>query len=480
MKFLEAESAAKALNEKIHVIDGRTVQVEIARNCHIDDCPTTHKPLCEAFMRCRADETTTNNELRTESTKNTGTEFMELNDDCWREILARVQNIDLCSLRKLSESSKNIRLNRSTNEAFARKYKFLNLLSTLSTENNEVKRLLANFGPLIEELSTNGSVDGPNKIQHLAKYCSGTLKKLKLRNYHFDGKETRALKAIFTHLRYLAINSCCFKGDANDLFNSCKSLNSLELYHYTPKRRNAMHHTYPELTHFACISNEKIDNNSENLKSFISRHRKLNSLLLFTKDDPSALLPKIAENCSDLVFLGLCTDGIQNHVQYETAVKSISDLKNLKTIFIRNNRTSLGSDRHTNRLIQESYNVNSLKELHLTRVRFGSETVTALLRLQMLEILSCFGCVNFSKFDSLTKLRRLKELYIMSKEVVTFNLAYMVGHLTDLEKFHLRLEKIVTISNEMYREIVNTRSKLNSTKRTFQLACNDIVTDYRF
>ncbi|XP_037040422.1 uncharacterized protein LOC119077341 [Bradysia coprophila] len=209
IRFEGFEAAAKALKMKHHAIDDRMIEVEIADDCHQDE--------------------PRNDELPIELTNATGTEFMDLNDDCLREVLARLRPIGLCSLRELSETNRNVRLEAITNEIFTRKFK--RLRNDVETSEDNLERVLAKFGSSILHFLTDGFDDDDTvsirkfrSIIERCSGCSGTLKTLRLRNYKFGENDIKAMKSLFGNLEGLDIFRCHFEGDAMDLFASCQSL----------------------------------------------------------------------------------------------------------------------------------------------------------------------------------------------------------------------------------------------------------------
>ena len=87
-------------------------------------------------------------------------------------------------------------------------------------------------------------------------------------------------------------------------------------------------------------------------------------------------------------------------------------------------------------------------------------------QLKMLDVLHIYNyCEQFTNFELLAELCRLEELCIRSIEFVTFDLVYMFGRLTNLEKVVLELKNF-TIDDALSR---------CSPERTLEIVCNDIT-----
>ncbi|XP_037038246.1 uncharacterized protein LOC119075788 [Bradysia coprophila] len=449
VKFERPEAAATALKMRHHVIDDRKIEVEIADRCH-------------------QDEPATNDELRIESTNISGTKFMDLNDDCLRQIFSHVSAMDLCSLHDCSEIIKNNRLKYIANEIFARKYKSIELTEAATT-GDEVDRLLTKFGPLVLHIKTDKRIERI-KIERIVKWCSGTLRSLDVRHFTFGEEPTRAMEELVSNLRRLIIHNCHFQGGATKLFAHCKSLEHLAVYHEVPHAM--LQHTFPRLRIFDCTRSTLCALHTINLGRFISRHRRLETLRLISVIDHSVLLPLIALSCTELRELGICTKRQQRHPRYEISVKSVSRFKKLEKLMIC-------GDQRPITLIRELKHLQLLRELYLMGGSLGPEVVTALTELKMLQVLQIRDCVEFTNFDPLAEMSRLKRLCITTREIVTFDLIHLVSRLTDLETLELD-SKIVAfaINKEMHSRIVVARSKSVTTKRALVIVCNGVANQF--
>ncbi|XP_037049625.1 uncharacterized protein LOC119083918 [Bradysia coprophila] len=455
VKFDDARAAAKAFTMKHHVIAGHSVEVRIAKHCH-------------------QDEPATNDELRIELTNATGTEFMDLNDDCLRKICTHLTNSDLCSLAELSAICKINRLEAVTNETFSRKYS-KSAIKVDAADVDETERLLVNFGSQMSYLSMDGSNEdsacSARRFRSIIQCCSGTLERLYLSNYKIGENETKTMRAVFSNLKELRISNCSFEGDAADLFASCTSLHTLHVNDNVPNKEEIFQHTFSNLTNFMC--GHLSGSINYNLDIFISRHKSMERIQLLSKDDHSDLLPIIAQNCSELRALAVSTNAGRRGRHNSKTYRSLSSLKNLEKLVIANDPNAI-------RFMQELSHLQSLRELELVRICCDNEIVTAMSHLSRLETLRILGCVQFSDLCSLEHLKQLKELSITSDVVVHIPLVHLVTSLADLEILDLNVRNFFMIDTRLRSKIVNARSKSGSAKRTLKIVCFGRTTHIRF
>ncbi|XP_037049811.1 uncharacterized protein LOC119084081 [Bradysia coprophila] len=463
VQFQEAEVTAKVLRIKHHLIDGHKVHVEIARTWHHNVSSTAK------------------DDLPLESTNLTGTMLMDLNDDCLREILARAAPMTLCSLLELSENCKNNRLKAITIETFARKYKTCQLNQCAPTV-DKAHRLLANFGPLISNLVTAEYYAADKTMSHAVKsigqFCSGTVTSLCLVSYTFDKTDAKALKVLFNNLEKLALYFCHFERDAMDLLAHCESLVEIDLsddgfmgHHDKTVYEALFQHTFPNLEVFTG------DTTSYKLKNFISRHKKLKTLSLSLQDH-SDLLPTIADNCSELKILVICTGRFDSYpvqqgnshyypIRYKMPVTRIASLKHLEFLQIAYVQNPL-------ECIQQLHHLESLKELIFESKCGSSRFMSALSQLKTLEMLHFFCSDKCVDFTPLAKMDRLKDLLISSShgKIANLNLVYMVSRLTNLEKFHIYMFPDFEIDDKTNAELVDARSKMIGPRRKLEIMLN--------
>ncbi|XP_037040396.1 uncharacterized protein LOC119077321 [Bradysia coprophila] len=446
VKFEEAEAAANALEMERHIIEGRTIEVEIADDCHHD-------------------EPTTNDELPIELTNLTGTEFMDLNDYCLRQILNRISAMDLCSMFEMADLSKIIRLRVIAKKVFVRRFRCIDL-NKEATKESDIERLLLNFGSLMVYVATDSGVDADETIKLILIFCN-SLKWLDLRQFTFDESSTWVLKKLFRKLERIYIHDCHFKGGAMKAFARCRSLLTLKVYDEAACMAEILQYTFPKMRSFHyltfwCTSKTL-------LKDFISRHKGLTSLRMVGIEDDSVLLPAIAENCTELQELSLRSSGNKSDEQRCIYVSTMPALKNLKTL-------SIYGDRRASRFIHQLKHLCSLRELRLICVRFNDCIEKFLGELKSLQILTIQNCDKFTDFDVLAKLRGLQELHITSDLVVTFDLIYMVRRLADLNRLELQLTTPCVIDEVMQCRLAAARRKSGKAKGSLEISCNGITT----
>lgn len=442
VKFEGVGAAENALEMKHHVIGGRGVEVEIAQNI-------------------LNDERATSDALQIEPTNANSLTFMDLNDDCIREILTYLKVTDLCSLLELSQACGNMSLKEITKEIFRKRCKrYETGLNTATTSSNEVERQLAKFTSLISTLLTDECSDAARKIKSVIQWCNGmeNMKWLHFEDLTFDENETMALNELFGIMNRLHIDNCRFEGDVADLFSACRSLDSLLISNEMSDKESVLQNTFPNLTRFFWqYENGTMNYNFEN---FISRHKELKSITLMSKDDHSGLLPIIASNCSDLIALEISSDGNRNPLEYQNSVKSIVELTNLNRLMIRGDRNAI-------KFIRQLQYLQSLKSLYLANVRCDYGMIKAVSRLTTLQYLDIENCDGFTNFRPLVKLGVLRKLNITShKESVTIDLVYMISRLPLLEMLAIDSKNLFKVDEEKHKKIVEARVKSGSAKCT--------------
>lgn len=405
-----------------------------------------------------------------ELTNLTGTQFMDLNDDCLWDILKMVNLMDLCSLMELSKIDNNIRLEAIAGEIFSRKYKFCHLNEDAETY-DDAQRLLTNFGPLISGIfvsfkRTFNKARGDDRIifNSIIENCGATLESLTVCDYTFDANEATP---VFPNLQKLDIIDCFLNDNATNIFEHCQSLVELSVRYdswYTASMDLLFEHTFPELELFSG------GHNTENFKNFIARHRKLKAINLRWNCDPVPVLPIIADHCKGVKKLTMRSGGENNSVEYEIAMINFSRLINLEEVMIVG-RARIRSLKIYS-LIQQINQLMSLKKLCFEGLNLCPKTIPALSKLKTLEILEMDIFDGYVDLNPLAELGGLRELTIITRGDTNIDLIHIISCLTDLEKLKIYLQRQkATIDKTMQARIADILSKC--ARPTFEIKCDN-------
>lgn len=469
--------ASKALSNRCHIIAGHKTPVSIADSWHQE------KPLELRNNHEDATDSQSTDMLPIELTNVTGTQLLDLNDDCLYEVfsLKFIRLMDLCSIAECS-----VRLKQIACRIFTASHKICHLNSLSLSTIHEVRRLLLNFGPLITEmwmeptfLLRAKSEQSERVMDLVIRYCRKTLESLNLIDYEISSSLTVKLKPLFSKLQKLYIRDCTIEGEAMRLFANCRSLLELKLDNFANCSDDVgmiFENTFPKLERFK-YKEDYNDYDDYNLAIFISRHKSLKTFCLKRFDeDCTTLLPVIAENCKQiekLQFHGQY-DGPINKVEFENGLQSLLTLDQLKKLKIN------CSKQNVNKFIKELNALKSLQLLELWNASGDIEFIPGLSQLKHIHVLRLNYCEDLKNVNRLGDLEQLTELAIRfhgESEKYDLDVVQMIKRLTNLTTLILEWDKF-KLDKRMYLRIVDiVRQRPGIPKATLEMKLDTIEDD---
>lgn len=478
--FTRAESAAVALAKTVHKINGREIEIAEADSWHQE------KPM-EKFNNHEAAATasTKDIELPIELTNRTGTNMLDMNDDCLYEIFSpKLMSImDLCSVAETCS-----RLKQIANRNFTRAYKCCNFNELSLKTIHEVRRFLINFGSLITELTIKSDLNGMSVriLDLVIRYCKNTLESLTLKQYEITEYLTAKLRPMFSNLKKIHLENCSLYGDGQKLFANCGSLIELKAIQLDHEDDDGiiLENVFPKLERFV-LEQTYFNNDDSELNLFVSRHEGLKELSLKGIDnDRPTLLTAIANNCKSIEELRIesaASDAREYPSEYEKELQSILTLNNLKKLQIECARVNV------TKFIQELPKLNSLEFLELYHAHADEGLIPALAQLKNLNVLRLSHCKDLKYLKPLGDMKQLNELSIRlhhSIDEITFDLVQMIKGLVNLKKLTFESNGTFDLDKRMYLRIVDVvRERPGFSPSSLEIetdALNDGVVDMQF
>lgn len=183
----------------------------------------------------------------TASTNLTGTNLMDINDDCLIHILSYVDISDLCSLTETC-----VRLRHLANYIFSKRDKQSMRRAFIWDTLQEKRQVLVQFGHMITDLdicfTNNHSMC--LEIDLVLQYSSNSLERLGLFCLKISQTMALRLQKLFANLKKIDMEYCKFLSSAKsiNLFAGCAQLQSLKIQTVSDICCEVFGMTYPELT----------------------------------------------------------------------------------------------------------------------------------------------------------------------------------------------------------------------------------------
>lgn len=284
------------------------------------------------------------NILQIESMNFTGTNIVDLNDDCLVKIIAMLDLKDLCSLSRTCTLfhwiitqriiPKEIHLVESFDDEY---YIKMGNFSFKTNRRCGVKRIFKNFGSVLHSISISGYSDDFG-LKLIAGCCEKKLKSLSISNREISAV---GMKPIFKQLHTLHLDYSTVNDDSTDLFAGLDFLVELRV-RFVENCDGILRHTFPKLVRFS-YGEKRIANPIrypfqlrplETILNFISHHPTLKALdLNFACDNDirKIILQEIVNSCQqELLEITIDVDWMCNAM-----IRQLKKLTSLKTLVLR-------------------------------------------------------------------------------------------------------------------------------------------------
>lgn len=487
--FKTTAAAAKALASMNHRISDRQIKVTVADSWHQSDGQAPQ------LLHSRSiSGPSTSTETGIELENQTGTNLMDVNDDCLIEILSKLSINDLCSVAETC-----VRLRKCAGHVFSKSL-MNEVWSSLDWNTlQQARRYLVIFGPCMSTLETNGIRDDMKafnrRLDLLLRYCDGTLEKMVMFCHEVNKAIAFKLQALFANLKKITLDSCTFLKSAEsvNLFVKCKRLEKLKINEVDGHfNSNLFQMTIPTLKALK-IRRHTIEKtfSPDLLCSFIARHPHLKKFHLRKfVIDCNVLCDEIAKNVTELENLciqcqsfGLSTKFFSTKLYAERLVT----LEHLKKLVLYCEQKSITP------FLIESKSTSTLETLQLYNSIVDDDFYYGLSKCQNIRKLTLINMKFESDIQGLAVLSKLTDLTIKGN-VAIFNprsndtakaaitseyLIELVKKMPKLQKISLRSTNYI-LDDDTYKKLVqivaeqSNRPPLEITNKRYHCIDNEI------
>lgn len=452
--FRRAESAAAALARKNHRIRIRKYSIQLANRHYLQ--PQKHH-------RDIVDNPSSLMEPSVITTNPASPFFMHLNDDCLIQILSPFSIIDLCSV-----SETCVRLQEVAGYVFSRKFK-KSYIALNGFNLCDTKRILVQFGSLINNLALRNSENIDQKLDLLVKYCGPTLQTVKLYQIYVNPTLALKLQTLFTNSKKIIFGINYRIGVTNpvNIFAKCKRLEDLEIWSDLAYNQNMMKvTTFPALTSFKFYLAVEL----EAFCSFILRHPKLRTLHL--KAYWSLQYDKYEQIATNLVNLEDLKIEFLNIIPTDskTYLQPLVELKKLK-------RLEMNCDeRPITPFLNEFKSKNTLECLSLLYPIADDAFFTSLAEYPQIRELGLFSAHD-ANILGIIKVQQLTRLVFVGENAITDeNLYELVEGMPNMEEIiFIDIDAILDVC--LYRRLVKLLFQ-QPYRKTFNIHFRSYDIDY--
>lgn len=383
------------------------------------------------------------------------THLLDLNHDCLNIVFSSkyLPPSDLCSVAQTCTHLKSI-----AKDIFKREHKIYKMVSSPETI-DECTKLLRTFGSLITHLSIvppsspSDDLVESSTVAAVIRYCSGTLKSLKIEQYGIPERQTSGLRRLFKNIEQLHLQSIFIAGAEEDdcydihtwievktffpkfvnFFQNCKSLVELKVKDCEFMKTFVFDCTFRKLERLTYDITDRFFGYGK-LYTFIQRHKNLKKFSVPTLGDCCYILPQSPEI----------------HTPVVNAFMSLLTLQNLKKLKLR------CSFERATKLIQGLSSMKSLEILNLWLVQGDAGLIPALLQLKTLRVLKLYACDPLNDINGLGELKELNELAIVNlfEDEVKCDIISIIKRLTKLNFIHLKMKRF-ELNKAKYLRIVD-------------------------